>query len=89
MKSTSLTLAIATAALNVFAPAVGHAQDCIVYGHNASKAKAQLLASYSARRFTGRSTDMASRIADEHPTPPVVKTAGSKGRYVLEVLLFN
>ena len=48
MKSTSLAPAIATAALNVIVPAVGHAQDCIVNGHNASKAEAQFLASYSA-----------------------------------------
>jgi hypothetical protein len=45
MKSTFLALAIATAALNIFAPAVGHAQDYIVNGHNASKAEAQFLAS--------------------------------------------
>jgi hypothetical protein len=48
MKSTSLAPAIATAALNVIVPAVGHAQDCIVNGRNASKAEAQFLASYSA-----------------------------------------
>ena len=48
MKSKFLALAIATAALNVFAPAVGHAQDYIVNGHDASKAEAQFLASYSA-----------------------------------------
>jgi hypothetical protein len=48
MKSTILALAIATAALNVFAPATGHAQDYVVNGHNASKAEAQFLASYSA-----------------------------------------
>ncbi len=45
MKSTFLALAIATAALNIFAPAVGHAQDYIVNGHSASKAEAQFLAS--------------------------------------------
>ena len=33
MKSKFLALAIATAALNVFAPAVGHAQNYIVNGH--------------------------------------------------------
>jgi hypothetical protein len=43
MKSTFLALAIATAALNIFAPAVGYAQDYVVNGHSASKA-----ASYSA-----------------------------------------
>ncbi|MGP0001367.1 MAG: hypothetical protein ACLPKW_27000, partial [Acetobacteraceae bacterium] len=48
MKSKFLALAIATVALNLFAPAVGHAQDYIVNGHNASKAEAQFLASYSA-----------------------------------------
>ena len=45
MKSTFLALAIATAALNLFAPAVGHAQDYIVNGHNASKASASIPAS--------------------------------------------
>jgi hypothetical protein len=48
MKSKFLALAIATTALNVFAPAVGHAQNYLVNGHAASKAEAQLLASYSA-----------------------------------------
>ena len=48
MKSTFLAVVIATAALNLFAPAVGHAQGYIVNGHNASKAEAQFLASYSA-----------------------------------------
>jgi hypothetical protein len=48
MKSTFLALAIATVALNVFAPAVGDAQGYIVNGRNASKAEAQFLASYSA-----------------------------------------
>ena len=61
MKSKFLALVIATAALNVFAPAVGYAQDYVVNGHNASKAEAQFLASYSARQVTGRPTDMASR----------------------------
>jgi hypothetical protein len=48
MKSTFLALAIATVALNVFAPAVGYAQGYIVNRRNASKAEAQFLASYSA-----------------------------------------
>jgi len=49
MRSTFLALGIATAtALNIFAPAVGYAQDYVVNGHSASKAEAQFLASYSA-----------------------------------------
>jgi hypothetical protein len=49
MKSKFLALAIATAvALNVFAPAVGRAQDYVFNGHDASKAEAQILVSYSA-----------------------------------------
>jgi hypothetical protein len=38
MKSTFLAVAVATAALNIFAPAVCHAQNYIVNGHKASKA---------------------------------------------------
>jgi hypothetical protein len=88
MKSTFLALAIATAALNIFAPAVGHAQDYIVNGHNASKAEAHFLASFSAQAGTGRSMDMAYReLPIEHPAPPVVKTAGRKCWYVLDVQL--
>jgi hypothetical protein len=81
MKSTFLALAIATAALNLFAPAVGHAQDYIVNGHNASKAEAQFLASWQVDGYG------ISRVADEHPAPPVVKTAGRKCWYVLDVQL--
>ena len=89
MKSTILAVAVATAALNIFAPAVGHAQDYIVNGHKASKAEAQFLASYSAsRRASGRSMDMASHeLPMSIPTPPVVKTAGRKCWYVLDVQL--
>ena len=61
MKSKFLALAIATAALNVFALAVGHAQGYIVNGHNASKAEAQFLTSYSAPPGSGSPMDMASR----------------------------
>jgi hypothetical protein len=88
MKSTFLALAIATAALNVFAPAVGHAQDYIVNGHNASKAEAQFLASYSAPAGHWQVDGYGiSRVADENPAPPVVKTAGRKCWYVLDVQL--
>jgi hypothetical protein len=88
MKSTFLALAIATAALNAFAPAVGHAQDYIVNGHNASKAEAQFLASYSAPAGHWQVDGYGfSRVADEHPAPPVVKTAGRKCWYVLDVQL--
>jgi hypothetical protein len=85
MKSTFLALAIATAALNVFAPAVGYAQDYVVNGHSASKAEAQFLASYSAPagqwQFDGYGI---SRVADEHPAPPIT---GPKCWYVLDVQL--
>jgi hypothetical protein len=85
MKSTFLALAIATAALNVFAPAVGHAQDYIVNGHKASKAEAQVLASYSAPvghwQFDGYGI---SRVAEEQP---VAKATGAKCWYVLDVQL--
>ena len=88
MKSTFLSLVIATAALNIFAPAVGHAQDYIVNGHEASKAEAQFLASYSAPAGHWQVDGYGiSRVADEHPAPPVAKGAGSKCRYVLDVLL--
>jgi len=50
MKSKFLALAIATAALKVFAPAVGHAQGFQVNGHAASKAEAQLLVSYGVQK---------------------------------------
>ena len=79
MKSTFLALAIATAALNIFAPAVGYAQDYIVNGHNASKAEAQFLASYSAPAGQWQVDGYGiSRVADEHPAPPVAKTIGPK-----------
>ena len=85
MKSTFLALAMSIAALNVFAPAVGHAQDYIVNGHNASKAEAQFLASYSAPAGNWQVDGYGfSRVADEHPAPPVVKTADHKCWYVLE-----
>ena len=64
--------------------AVGHAQDYIVNGHNASKAEAQFLASYSAPAGHWQVDGYGiSRVADEHPAPPVVKTAGRKCWYVL------
>ena len=73
MKSTFLAVAIATAALNLFAPAVGHAQGYIVNGHNASKAEAQFLASYNAPAGHWQVDGYGiSRVADEHPAPPVV-----------------
>ena len=85
MKSKFLALAIAIAALNVFAPAVGYAQDYVVNGHSASKAEAQFLASYSAPagqwQFDGYGI---SRVADEQP---VAKTTGAKCWYVLDVQL--
>jgi hypothetical protein len=88
MKSTFLALAIATAALNLFAPTVGHAQDYIVNGHSASKAEARFLASYSAPAGHWQVDGYGvSRVADEHPAPPVVKTAGRKCWYVLDVQL--
>jgi hypothetical protein len=88
MKSTFLAIAIATAALNLFAPTVGHAQDYIVNGHNASKAEAQFLASYSAPAGHWQVDGYGfSRVADEHPAPPIVKTAGRKCWYVLDVQL--
>lgn len=86
--SENFGLAIATAALNLFAPAVGHAQDYIVNGHNASKAEAQFLASYSAPAGNWQVDGYGfSRVADEHPAPAVVKTAGRKCWYVLDVQL--
>ena len=88
MKSTFLALAIATAALNVFAPAVGYAQDYIVNGHNASKAEAQFLASYSAPVGQWQLDRFGiSRVANEHPVPAVAKTTGPKCWYVLDVQL--
>jgi len=85
MKSTFLALAIATAALNVFAPAIGYAQDYVVNGHNASKAEVQFLASYSAPAGQWQSDGYGiSRVADERP---VAKTTGAKCWYVLDVLL--
>jgi hypothetical protein len=88
MKSTSLAVAVATAALNIFAPAVGHAQDYIVNRHKASKAEAQFLASYSAPVGQWQVDGYGiSRVADEHPAPPVAKTAGRKCWYVLDVQL--
>ena len=53
MKSTFLALAIATAALNLFAPSVGHAQDYIVNGHNASN---------SCSRWLGRRANFGRSI---------------------------
>ena len=85
MKSTFLALAIATAALNVFAPAVGHAQGYIVNGHSASKAEAQFLASYSAPAGQWQADGYGiSRVADEQP---VAKTTSAKCWYVLDVQL--
>ena len=52
-------------------PAVGHAQDYIVNGHNASKAEAQFLASYSAPAGRWQVDGYGiSLVADEHPAPP-------------------
>ena len=86
MKSKFLALAIATAALNVFAPAVGHAQGYIVNGHSASKAEAQVLASYGAPAGQWHADGYGiSRVADEHPAP--VAKASSKCWYVLDVQL--
>ena len=56
MKSKFLALAIATAALNVLAPAIGHAQGFLVNGHAASKAEAQLLVSYGVQKGSWVST---------------------------------
>jgi hypothetical protein len=86
MKSKFLALAIATVvALNVFAPAVGYAQDYVVNGHAASKAEAQFLASYSAPAGQWQSDGYGiSRVADEQP---VAKTTGGKCWYVLDVQL--
>jgi len=82
MRSTFLALVIATAALNVFAPAVGYAQDYVVNGHHASKAEAQLLASYSAPTGQWQVDGYGiARVADEHPAPP----AGHRCWYVLDV----
>ena len=50
MRNKFLALVIATAALNVFAPAVGHAQSYLVNGHAASKAEAELLVSYGVQK---------------------------------------
>ena len=77
MKSKFLALVIATAALNVFAPAVGYAQDYIANGHKASKAEAQFLGSYSVPTVIGRSTDMASRGSPMSiPQHPPAASAG-------------
>jgi hypothetical protein len=83
-----LAVAVATAALNIFAPAVCHAQNYIVNGHKASKAEAPFLASYSAPAGHWQVDGYGiSRVADEHQAPPVVKTPGRKCWYVLDVQL--
>jgi hypothetical protein len=87
MKSKFLALAIATAALNVFAPTVGYAQDYLVNGRKASKAEAQFLASYSAPAGQWQSDGYGiTRVAD---VQPIAKTTGSKCWYVLDVQLCN
>jgi hypothetical protein len=85
MKSKFLALAIAAAALNVFAPGIGHAQDYIFNGHKASKAEARFLASYSAPAGQWQSDGYGiSRVAD---VQPIAKATGSKCWYVLDVQL--
>src|ERR1700722_15916222 len=62
--------------------------DYIVNGHKASKAEAQFLASYSAPAGQWQVDGYGiSRVADEHPAPPIVKTTGRKCWYVLDVQL--
>ena len=80
-----LALAAVTVALNVFAP---HAQDYVVNGHAASKAEAHFLASYSAQPGNWQVDGYGiSRVADEHPAPPIAQTSGRKCWYVLDVQL--
>ena len=82
-----LVLTAAIVALNVIAP-LAHAQDYVVNGHAASKAEAQFLASYSAPAGQWQVDGYGiSRVADEHPASPVVKIAGRKCWYVLDVQL--
>ena len=89
MKSKFLALAIATAALNVFTPAVGHAQGFQVNGHAASKAEAQLLVSYGVQKGNWVVDGFGIASADSGQIRPATATTsgGQKCWYVLDVQL--
>ena len=88
MKSKFLALAIATAALKVFAPAVGHAQGFQVNGHAASKAEAQLLVSYGVQKGSWVVDEFGIASADSgHSAPATAINGGQKCWYVLDVQL--
>jgi hypothetical protein len=88
MKSKFLALAIATTALNVFAPAVGHAQNYLVNGHAASKAEAQLLVSYGVQKGNWVVDGFGIASADSgHSAPATAANGGQKCWYVLDVQL--
>jgi hypothetical protein len=88
MKSKFLALAIAIAALNVFAPAVGHAQNYLVNGHAASKAEAQLLVSYGVQKGNWVVDGFGIASAESGQSRPATATNGEqKCWYVLDVQL--
>jgi hypothetical protein len=88
MKSKFLALAIATTALNVFAPAVGHAQNYLVNGHAASKAEAQLLVSYGVQKGNWVVDGFGIASAESGQSRPATATNGEqKCWYVLDVQL--
>ena len=89
MKSKFLALTIAIAALNVFAPAVGHAQGFQVNGHAASKAEAQLLVSYGVQKGNWVVDGFGIASADSGQIRPATATTsgGQKCWYVLDVQL--
>ena len=73
MKRTVLALAIATAASEPIRSCGRPRPGLLVNGHNASKAEAPVSASYSAPAGPWQVDGYGiSRVADEHPAPPVV-----------------
>src|SRR3984957_16131740 len=60
MKSTILAVAVATAALNIFAPAVGHARTTSSTGTRLRRRRRSSWRPTAPRRASGRSMDMAS-----------------------------
>ena len=88
MKSKFLALAIATAALNVFAPVVGHAQGNLVNGRAASKAEAQLLTSYGVQKGNWVVDGFGIASAESgHSKQVTAASGGQKCWYVLDVQL--
>ena len=83
-----LALTITMAALNVFAPAIGHAEDYFVNGHAASKAEAQFLVSYGVQKgdYVVDGFGIASAESG-HSRPATVASGGQKCWYVLDVQL--